>query len=78
MNDWTTFLRDLLEQAPLIMTGLVKTLQLASIISLTGFFMGLVVFYLSLSQNKIIRQLIKCYISFFIGMPLIILLFLMY
>ncbi len=78
MNDWTTFLRDLLEQAPLIMTGLVKTLQLASIISLTGFFMGLVVFYLSLSQNKIIRQFIKGYISFFIGMPLIILLFLMY
>ena len=78
MSDWTPFLNDLLEQSPLIIAGLWKTLQLASIISLTGFLMGLVVFYITLSQNKIIRQFIKGYISFFIGMPLIILLFLMY
>ena len=78
MSEWTSFISDLLEQMPLILTGLGKTLQLASLISFTGFFMGVVVFYLTLSQRVIIRRLINGYISFFIGMPLIVLLFLMY
>jgi polar amino acid transport system permease protein len=76
--EWTSFISDLLEQMPLILTGLGKTLQLASLISFTGFLMGVVVFYLTLSQRVIIRRLINGYISFFIGMPLIVLLFLMY
>ena len=78
MSEWTSFIGDLLEQMPLILTGLGKTLQLASLISFTGFLMGVIVFYLTLSQNAIIRRLINGYISFFIGMPLIVLLFLMY
>ena len=78
MSEWTSFIGDLLEQMPLILTGLGKTLQLASLISFTGFLMGVIVFYLTLSQNVIIRRLINGYISFFIGMPLIVLLFLMY
>ncbi len=78
MIEWTSFISDLLEQMPLILTGLGKTLQLASLISFTGFLMGVVVFYLTLSQRVIIRRLINGYISFFIGMPLIVLLFLMY
>ena len=78
MSEWTSFISDLLEQMPLILTGLGKTLQLASLISFTGFLMGVVVFYLTLSQRVIIRRLINGYISFFIGMPLIVLLFLMY
>ena len=78
MSEWARFISDLLEQMPLILTGLVNTLQLASLISVTGFFMGVVVFYLTLSQKVIIRRLINGYISFFIGMPLIVLLFLMY
>jgi polar amino acid transport system permease protein len=78
MSSWSSFERDLLEQMPLILAGLVNTLQLAVIISITGFLLGVFVFYLTTSQNKLIRNAINAYISFFIGMPLIVLLFLMY
>jgi polar amino acid transport system permease protein len=78
MSGWTTFNRDLLEQLPLILTGLVKTLQLAGLISVSGLLLGIVVFYLTLSKNVWVRNAINSYISFFIGMPLIVLLFLMY
>lgn len=78
MGSWGTFERDLLEQMPLILTGLVNTLQLAAIISVTGFMLGIFVFYLTLSRNSLIRKATNAYISFFIGMPLIVLLFLMY
>ena len=78
MGSWTSFERDLLEQMPQILAGLVNTLQLAVIISITGFLLGVFVFYLTTSKNKLIRNAINAYISFFIGMPLIVLLFLMY
>ncbi len=78
MGSWSSFERDLLEQMPLILAGLVNTLQLAVIISITGFLLGVFVFYLTTSKNKLIRNAINAYISFFIGMPLIVLLFLMY
>jgi len=77
-GSWGTFERDLLEQMPLILTGLVNTLQLAVTISITGFILGIFVFYLTVSTNKYVRNAINAYISFFIGMPLIVLLFLMY
>jgi polar amino acid transport system permease protein len=78
MGSWGSFERDLLEQMPLILAGLLSTLQLAVIISISGFLLGIVVFYLTLSKNSLIRNAINAYISFFIGMPLIVLLFLMY
>jgi polar amino acid transport system permease protein len=78
MGAWAAFERDLLEQMPLILAGLVNTLELAVIISITGFVLSIVVFYLTLSKNKLIRNATNSYISFFIGMPLIVLLFLMY
>jgi polar amino acid transport system permease protein len=78
MSNWTPFINDLIEQSPLILLGLTKTLQLAGIISVTGFLMGLIVFYLTLSRYSMIKRFINGYISFFIGMPLIVLLFLMY
>lgn len=78
MNAWIAFQRDLLEQMPLILAGLGNTLTLTAIISLTGFVFGIGVFYLSLSRDKRVRRLTNAYISFFIGMPLIVLLFLMY
>jgi polar amino acid transport system permease protein len=73
-----TFERDLLEQMPLILVGLLNTLKLAFIISITGFLLSIFVFYMTLSKNRLIRISINSYISFFIGMPLIVLLFLMY
>lgn len=78
MSDWLAFQRDLLEQLPLIAEGLYNTLLLTGIVSMTGLMLGIVIFYLSLSQNRIVRRFISGYISFFIGMPLIVLLFLMY
>ncbi|WP_215365894.1 amino acid ABC transporter permease [Polynucleobacter sp. es-EL-1] len=78
MGAWSSFTRDLLEQMPLILTGLVNTLQLAASISISGLLLGILVFYLTLSKNKLVRNSINAYISFFIGMPLIVLLFLMY
>lgn len=78
MSGWNAFLRDLLEQMPLILTGLGETLKLTVTISITGLLLGVAVFYLSQSQFIGMRRLIRAYISFFIGMPLIVLLFLMY
>ena len=78
MGSWTSFERDLLEQMPQILAGLVNTLQLAVIISITGFLLGVFVFYLTVSKNKLVRNAVNAYISFFIGMLLIVLLFLMY
>lgn len=78
MSSWTAFFRDLNEQAPLILNGLVDTLHLALAISISGLLLGIVVFYLSISRNAVIQRITKSYMSFFIGMPLIVLLFLMY
>lgn len=78
MGAWPSFFRDLSEQMPLILAGLLKTLQLAGLISVSGLLLGVVVFYLTLSKSRWIRNSINAYISFFIGMPLIVLLFLMY
>lgn len=78
MSGWQIFTRDLFEQMPLLLTGLGKTVQLAGIISVTGFLFGIVVFYLSISRSALVRRLTKGYISFFVGMPLIVLLFLIY
>ena len=78
MSDWERFSDDLNEQLPLIVNGLENTLLLATSISITGFVFGILVFYLTLSQSSLVRLLMRGYISFFIGMPLIVLLFLMY
>ena len=78
MNAWKIFETDLMVQMPLILAGLVNTLKLAGLISVTGLLLGIIVFYLSISKNFFIRTATNSYISFFIGMPLIVLLFLMY
>lgn len=78
MSSWSVFLRDMIEQLPLILAGLGQSVQLAGIISITGLALGIVVFYFSQSQLIWVRRAIRAYISFFIGMPLIVLLFLMY
>ena len=78
MSEWSSFSRDLLEQWPLIANGLGQTLLLAALMSITGLLGGIVVLYLTLSPNALVRWLTRGYISFFIGMPLIVLLFLMY
>lgn len=78
MDSWVSFSADLIDQMPLILMGLINTLELTVVISLTGLFMGILVFYCSIHQNKLLQSVTRAYISFFIGMPLIVLLFLMY
>ena len=78
MSGWSNFLGDLAEQMPLILLGLRQTLTLATLVSMSGLLLGIAVFYLTQSHTAWVRRLIGAYISFFIGMPLIVLLFLMY
>jgi polar amino acid transport system permease protein len=78
MSGLAPFARDLAEQWPLILSGLGQTLLLAGTVSVTGFIWGIGVFYLSLSRSRAMRLATRGYISFFIGTPLIVLLFLMY
>lgn len=78
MTNWAFFWQDLLDQMPLIWQGLLNTLLLASTVSVTGLLLGCVVLYLSISRHPVVRYITKSYVSFFIGMPLIVLLFLMY
>lgn len=78
MSGWQSFVRDLLEQWPLIFSGLLQTVQLTVIVSFAGLLLGILVFFCSVSSIRVIRVFFKGYISFFIGMPLIVLLFLMY
>jgi len=72
------FLRDLLEQRSLILAGLSQTLELTAAISVSGLLAGIVVFYLRTCRVAWARRATEAYISFFIGTPLIVLLFLMY
>jgi len=78
MNDWAGFSRDLLQQWPLILAGLGQTLKLTALVSVTGLLGGIVVFALGLSPRALVRRGVAGYISFLIGMPLVVLLFLMY
>jgi polar amino acid transport system permease protein len=78
MGDWRFFIDEVLDYWPQILDGLGNTLLLAATITITGLAWGAVVFYLALSERRVVRRLTNAYISFFIGTPLIVLLFLMY
>ena len=72
------FFQDVFDYWPQVLAGLGNTLLLAGIITVTGLIGGILVFYLTLSPNRNVRRVTEGYISFFIGTPLIVLLFLMY
>ena len=78
MTSWISFLQEVLLYGPQILQGLGNTLLLAVIITFNGLVGGILVFYLTLSPRSVVRRLTDGYISFFIGTPLIVLLFLMY
>lgn len=78
MTGWLAFFQEVLEYGPQILAGLGNTLILAAIITFNGLVGGVLVFYLTLSPKLVLRRLVDGYISFFIGTPLIVLLFLMY
>ncbi len=72
------FINDLIVYSPQIMTGLKNTVLLMVIMSVTGLIGGVAVFYLTLSRANALRTWTERYISFFIGTPLLVHLFLMY
>jgi polar amino acid transport system permease protein len=72
------FIRDLIAYSPQIMAGLKNTVLLMVIMCITGLIGGIAAFYLTLSKNNTCRKWTDRYISFFIGTPLLVHLFLMY
>lgn len=72
------FINDLIVYSPQIVAGLKNTVLLMVIMSVTGLIGGVAVFYLTLSRANALRTWTERYISFFIGTPLLVHLFLMY
>lgn len=72
------FINDIIAYSPQIMAGLKNTVLLMIIMSVTGLIGGVAVFYLTLSRTNAVRTWTERYISFFIGTPLLVHLFLMY
>ncbi|KAF0159984.1 MAG: Polar amino acid ABC transporter inner membrane subunit [Syntrophaceae bacterium] len=72
------FINDLIAYSPQIIAGLKNTVLLMVIMSVTGLIGGVAVFYLTLSRANAVRTWVERYISFFIGTPLLVHLFLMY
>jgi polar amino acid transport system permease protein len=72
------FYSDLLEQSSLIYLGLWATIKLTVVISITGFLLGVVIFFLGLSANATVRRLVEGYKSFFIGTPLVCIIYILY
>lgn len=71
-------LYELHDSWPLIIGGVAKTLILSAIVTVSGLFGGVLVFWLTLSRNRFVRWLTQGYIALFIGTPLIVFLFLLY
>ncbi|ASY80816.1 amino acid ABC transporter permease [Pectobacterium polaris] len=75
---WMSFYHELIDQLPLVLDGISETVKLATVVSLTGFFWGIVIFFLSISNQPAVKKLTEMYMDFFIGTPLILILFVMY
>ncbi|MEQ9914070.1 amino acid ABC transporter permease [Pectobacterium polaris] len=75
---WMSFYHELIDQLPLVLDGISETVKLAIVVSLTGFFWGIVIFFLSISNRPTVKKLTEMYMDFFIGTPLILILFVMY
>ena len=72
------FFADLISYWPQIVRGLRDTILLSVVITATGLIGGVGVFALTLSPRPWLRFATQSYISLFIGMPLIVFLFLLY
>ncbi|ATO34098.1 L-cystine transport system permease protein YecS [Dickeya dianthicola] len=77
-DGWVNFYNDLIDQLPLVLDGVVETLKLAAIVSLSGLLWGIVIFFLSVSNQPAVKNITKIYMDFFIGTPLILILFVIY
>lgn len=78
LEGWPAFYQDFLDQWPLIASGILATVKLTLTVSITGFALGVLVFYLSLSKHRAVALCVAGYQSFFIGTPLICLIYMLY
>ncbi|AIR66716.1 amino acid ABC transporter permease [Cedecea neteri] len=73
-----SFYHDFLDQWPLIFRGIGATIGLTVAMSITGFLLGIVVFYFGLSRRPGVARIVERYKSFFIGTPLICIIYILY
>lgn len=66
-NELLTFQSDLIEHLPLILSGLLGTLQLAGTVTLTGLLGGFLLLYFKISEHKLTRGTTEAYISFLLA-----------
>ena len=78
MTGVSAFAGDVARFLPQILSGLGNTLILMVVISVTGIAGGVAVFYVKINGNRLSRSMADHFISFFIGTPLLVHLFLMY
>ncbi|MGY2376816.1 amino acid ABC transporter permease [Pseudomonas sp. SDO524_S393] len=78
LERWLSFYQDFLDQWPLIASGILATVKLTLTVSMTSFALGVLVFFLSLSKRSGVARSIEAYKSFFIGTPLICIIYILY
>ena len=75
---WLSFYQDLLAERELIWNGILATLKLTAVISCTGLLASIVLLYLTIAPSAWVRRIAESYKSFFIGTPLLCILYVMY
>lgn len=78
LEGWLSFYQDVLDQWPLIVSGILATVKLTLTVSVTGFALGVLVFFWSLSKRLWLAKSAEAYKSFFIGTPLICIIYILY
>lgn len=68
----------MIESIPFLLSGLSYTLGIALVSFIGGNLLGLLLTFLGLLPNRIIRGLVRGYLSFLRGVPALVLLFLLY
>ena len=68
----------MIESIPFLLSGLSYTLGIALVSFIGGNLLGLLLTFLGLLPNRIIRGLVRGYLSFLRGIPALVLLFLLY
>ncbi len=68
----------MIESLPFVLTGLPYTIGLAFASFLTGNLVSIVLIFVGYARNPLIRSAVRLYVSFFRGIPALVLLFLLY
>lgn len=66
------------DNIPILLQGAAITIQITVMAVVCGFFIGMIAALANLSRFKIVRLLVKCYVEFFRGTPLLVQIFMIY